>query len=73
MTEISVRLTKEEKIALEKYGKISDIVHDALRIYINNKKSAESLKKLRKYQKKNHVTTTAEEIVRLIKKDRELR
>jgi Arc/MetJ-type ribon-helix-helix transcriptional regulator len=32
MATISVRLPDEEKSALEKYGKISDIVRDAIRL-----------------------------------------
>ncbi|MEM4252551.1 MAG: hypothetical protein QXE84_03405 [Candidatus Nitrosotenuis sp.] len=72
MATINVRLSDEEKSTLEKYGKISDVVREAIRLYINNKKSVETLKKLKEYQKKNRVTTT-EEIVAMIRADRDTR
>lgn len=73
MTAINVRLTEREKAALGKYGKISDLVRDAIRMYLNNKKSAAALRKLKEYQKKNHVTTTVEEIVAMLREDRDSR
>lgn len=73
MTAISVRLTEKEKTALERYGKVSDVVRDAVRIYINNKKSAEALKKLKEYQKKNKVRTTTDDIVSMLREDRSIR
>ncbi|CDI06302.1 hypothetical protein [Candidatus Nitrosotenuis uzonensis] len=72
MATINVRLSDEEKSTLEKYGKISDVVREAIRLYVNNKKSVETLKKLKEYQKKNRVTTT-EEIVAMIRADRDTR
>lgn len=72
MATINVRLSNKEKITLEKYGKISDTVREAIRLYINNRKSAEILKKLKEYQKSNPVTTT-EEIVAMIREDRDSR
>jgi uncharacterized protein YeeX (DUF496 family) len=71
MTTINVRLTEKEKAVLEKYGKISDLVRDAIHMYINNKKSTEALRKLKEYQKKNYVTTSVEEIVTMLREDRD--
>jgi hypothetical protein len=73
MTAINVRLTEKEKAALEKYGKISDLVRDAIHMYVNNKKSTEALRKLKNYQKKNHVATTIGEIVAMLREDRDSR
>lgn len=60
---ITVRLSEKEKAKLEKYGKISDVVRDAIRTYVNNKKARKAVKRLAKYQKKNTITTTMEEIL----------
>lgn len=73
MTVITVRLSEKEKASLEKYGKISDVVRDAIRLYINNKKARDALKKLEVYQKKNPVTTSTDEIVAMIREDRDSR
>jgi Arc/MetJ-type ribon-helix-helix transcriptional regulator len=71
MTVITVRLSEKEKAALEKYGKISDVVRDAIRLYINDKKAREAIEELKEIQRKYPVNTTTEEIVKLIREDRE--
>ena len=71
MTVITVRLSEKEKASLEKYGKISDVVRDAIHMYVNNKKAREVLEKLEEYQRKNPITTTTEEIVAMIREDRD--
>lgn len=71
MTVITVRLSEKEKAALEKYGKISDVVRDAIRLYINDKKAREAIEELKEIQRKCPVNTTTEEIVKLIREDRE--
>lgn len=73
MTVITVRLSEKEKSSLEKYGKISDVVRQAIRVYLNDKKSREALKKLEQYQKKNPVATTRKEIVAMVREDRNSR
>jgi hypothetical protein len=73
MTAINVRLTEKEKAALEKYGKISDLVREAIHMYVNNRKSMDALRKLKEYQKKNRVTTTTKEIVAMLREDRDSR
>ncbi len=52
MTVITFRLSEKEKAALEKYGKISDVVRDAIRLYLNNKKAREVLKTMKELQNK---------------------
>lgn len=69
---ITVRLSEKEKAALERYGKVSDVVRDAIRLYINEKKAADALKRMQEYQKKTRsVMMTTDEIVAMIREDRE--
>jgi Arc/MetJ-type ribon-helix-helix transcriptional regulator len=71
MAVITVRLSEKEKTSLEKYGKISDVIRDALRLYVNDKKARDALKRMEGWQKKNPLTETADEIVAMIREDRE--
>jgi Arc/MetJ-type ribon-helix-helix transcriptional regulator len=70
MPTISVRISDEQKRALLKYGPLSDSIRDALRLYLDTKRSDELLRKLQEIQRKNRVQTTSVEDVRLIKEDR---
>lgn len=70
MPTISVRISDKEKRELQRYGTLSDSVRDALALYLNTKKSDELLRRLAELQKKNPITTTTLEEVRLIKEDR---
>ena len=70
MAMITVRLSEKEKSSLEKYGKISEVVRDAIHAYLNNRKADEVLKKLEKYQKSNPIDTSTEAIVAMVRKDR---
>lgn len=70
MPTISVRISDKEKRELQRYGTLSDSVRDALALYLNTKKSDELLRRLGELQKKNPITTTTLEEVRLIKEDR---
>lgn len=71
MTVITVRLSDKEKASLEKYGKVSDVVRDAIHMYINNRKAREAIEELKELQRKYPVKTTTEEIVKLIRENRE--
>ena len=73
MTVITVRLSEKEKSSLEKYGKISDVVREAVHAYLNNKKADEVLKKLEQYQKANPIDTSTEAIVAMVREDRSSR
>jgi Arc/MetJ-type ribon-helix-helix transcriptional regulator len=73
MTVITVRLSSKEKASLEKYGKISDVIRQAIRVYLNDMNSREALKKLEQYQKKHPIATTRKEIVAMIREDRDSR
>ena len=70
MTVITVRLSEKEKSSLEKYGKISDVVRDAIHAYLNNRKAEEALRKLTQYQKANPIDTSTEAIVVMVREDR---
>ena len=67
---VCVRISDEEKRQLQKYGKLSDTLREAMKLYLNTKKSDELLKKLADLQAKNHIKMSTEEIVRLIREDR---
>ena len=70
---ITVRLTEDEKKELESYGKISDIVRDALRLYIKKRKTDQLFKELEEFQKKHRIKISRDEIVSMIREDRNSR
>ena len=72
-TVITVRLTEDEKKELESYGKISDIVRDALRLYIKKRKTDQLFKELEEFQKKHPIKISRDEIVSMIREDRNSR
>jgi hypothetical protein len=72
-TVITVRLTEDEKKELESYGKISDIVRDAIRLYIKKRKTDQLFKELEEFQKKHRIKISRDEIVSLIREDRNSR
>jgi Arc/MetJ-type ribon-helix-helix transcriptional regulator len=67
---VCVRLTDEEKKELQKYGSLSKVLREAMKFYLNNMKSQEILTKLEELQAKNPVKTSREEIIRMIREDR---
>jgi uncharacterized protein YlbG (UPF0298 family) len=67
---VCVRISDEEKRQLQKYGKLSDTLREAMKLYLNTKKSDELLHKLADLQAKNPIKMSTEEIVRLIREDR---
>ena len=70
MTSVCVRITEEEKQELLKYGSLSHSIREAMELYLNTKKTQEILKKLGELQAKNPVKTPSDEIVRMIREDR---
>jgi len=60
MPTISIRISEKEKKELLEYGNLSDSVREALRLYLDKKKS----------QRKNPVKTTTLDEVKLLKEDR---
>ena len=70
MPTISVRISEREKEKLLRYGELSTSIREALKLYLDSKKSLEHLRKLEELQRKNSIQTTSAEEVRLIKEDR---
>ncbi len=67
---VCVRISDEEKRQLQKYGKLSDTLREAMKLYLNTRKSDELLRKLADLQSKNPIKMSTEEIVRMIREDR---
>jgi uncharacterized protein YlbG (UPF0298 family) len=70
MTTVCVRITEEEKRELMKYGRLSNTLREAMKLYLNTKKYEDVLAKLKELQAKNPIKTTTEEEARMIREDR---
>jgi Arc/MetJ-type ribon-helix-helix transcriptional regulator len=70
MPTISFRISEEQKRALLRYGPLSSSIRDALRLYLDTKRSEQLLRKLQELQRDDHVRTTSVEDAKLIRKDR---
>ena len=70
MNTVCVRISEEEKKQLKKDGSLSHTLREAMKLYLNTKKTEETLAKLGELQAKNPVNISSEEIVRLIREDR---
>ncbi len=70
MVTICIRVTEEEKRELMKYGNLSDTIREAMKLYLNTKKTEKILSKLGELQAKNPIKISPEEIVRSIREDR---
>ena len=70
MKTVSVRISEEEKCQLIKYGKLSDTLREGMKLYLNQKKSEELLRKLGELQAKNPIKTSTVAEVKLILEDR---
>jgi hypothetical protein len=70
MDTVFVRISKEEKKELKKYGSLSHTLGEAIKLYLNTKKTEEALSKLGELQAKNPVKISSKEIVKLIRDDR---
>jgi len=71
MKTVCVRISDEEKRQLQRYGKLSDTLREAMTLYLNKKKSDELLQTLSKLQAKHPIKTSPEEIAALIREDRD--
>lgn len=70
MPMVSVRISDDDKKRLVRRGKLSDSIREAVRFYLDSRDSEAVLDRLRELQRRDKVTTTPEEIVRMIKEDR---
>ncbi len=67
---ITVRLSEKERRELAKHGKISEVVRDALSLYLREKNSRRIISRLRELQK-SPVRSTIQEDLRLMRADRD--
>jgi Arc/MetJ-type ribon-helix-helix transcriptional regulator len=67
---ITVRLSRHERNELEQHGKISEVVREALRLYLRSRNSRRIIARLKELQKLP-VRTTSQEDLQLIQADRE--
>jgi Arc/MetJ-type ribon-helix-helix transcriptional regulator len=67
---ITVRLSEKQRKELAKHGRISDVVRDALSLYLREKNSRRIIGRLKELQK-SPVTSTIQEDLRLIRADRD--
>ena len=70
MPTISVRISDDQKKALLEYGPLSNSIRDAVRLYLDSKRSERLLLRLRELQGEDRVRTTSVEDARLIGEDR---
>jgi Arc/MetJ-type ribon-helix-helix transcriptional regulator len=70
MPTISVRISEEQKRALLRYGPLSSSIRDAIRLYLDTKRSEQLLRKLQELQRGSRVQTTSVEDAKLITEDR---
>lgn len=66
---ITVRLSEKERRELARHGKISDVVRDALSLYLRERNSKRIIGRLKELQK-SPVRSTIQEDLRLIRADR---
>jgi Arc/MetJ-type ribon-helix-helix transcriptional regulator len=72
MTEsITVRLTPEEINEIKRHGRVSDVVRQAIHLYIQTQRSREAIEELKRLQASSSIQTTAEDDLRLIREDRQ--
>ncbi len=71
MTEtLTVRLSEREKRELQKHGTLSDVVREAIRLYLRSKNSKRTISRLKELQK-TPIASSINDDLRLIRADRE--
>jgi len=71
MTEtLTVRLSEREKQELQKHGTLSDVVREAIRLYLRTKNSKRTISRLKELQKEP-ISTTISDDLKLIRADRD--
>jgi len=72
MTEsITVRLSSEEIMEIKEHGRVSDVVRQALRMYLQSQRSRRAIEELTRLQASSRIQTTIEDDLRLIRGDRQ--
>jgi Arc/MetJ-type ribon-helix-helix transcriptional regulator len=67
---ITIRLSEDDIRKLKRYGRISDVVREAIQLYIQSESSRETVLKLEKLQASNKTRITIDEDLKLIHEDR---
>ena len=67
---ITVRISEKERKELAKHGRISEVVRDALSLYLHERNSRRIISRLRELQK-SPIRSTIKEDLRLIRADRD--
>jgi len=70
-TSITVRLSEEEVRELKKYGSVSEVVREAIHLYIRFENTRQTLKRLQELQTSHRIRATTEEDLRLLREDRQ--
>jgi len=72
MTEsITVRLSPEEIMEIKEHGRVSDVVRQALHMYLQSQRSRRAIEELTRLQASSRIQTTIEDDLRLIRGDRQ--
>jgi Arc/MetJ-type ribon-helix-helix transcriptional regulator len=66
---LTVRLSEREKQELQKHGSLSDVVREAIRLYLRTKNSKRTISRLNELQKEP-ISTSIDDDLKLIKADR---
>jgi hypothetical protein len=67
---LTVRLSEREKQELQKHGTLSNVVREAIRLYLRTKNSKRTISRLKELQKEP-ISTTINDDLRLIRADRD--
>ena len=68
---ITVRLSEKEKRELRRHGNISEVVREAVRNYLKDRRSREIISRLMEIQSKRTTRTSLSDDLKLIRADRE--
>ncbi len=68
---ITVRLSEKEKRELRKHGNISEVVREAVHKYLKDRKSRETVARLREIQSKGMTRSSLKDDLKLLRVDRE--
>jgi Arc/MetJ-type ribon-helix-helix transcriptional regulator len=68
---ITVRLSEKEKRELRRQGNISEVVREAVRNYLKDRRSREIISRLMEIQSKRTTRTSLSDDLKLIRVDRE--
>ena len=68
---ITIRLSEKEKRELRRQGNISEVVREAVRNYLKDRRSREIISRLRELQSNRTTRTSLSDDLKLIRADRE--